>query len=267
VFFLSNDYLKYINNLPVIPEIAIRVMNIAEDGLNISFRELENIIRVDPGLTAKILKIANSALYARQNEIKSLQIAISMLGFKNIKSLVLLVTASSFFHHAKKTKFYNDFWRHSITTAFLGKIFSLHCQKTDIAENVFSSGLLHNIGKTVLFNVDPPKYERLLVMEKEGKEPTEVYEEQLFGINHRKIGAELFKRWNFPDLFIDIALEHNSLNITSPFKSIIIYVTVSSLLTEKFGYGIFTPFNEENYLELLKRDPLFLECHDLFGVR
>lgn len=263
-------------------------MNLAEDGLNISFRELENIIRVDPGLTAKILKIANSALYARRNEVKSLQIAISMLGFKNIKSLVLLVTASSFFHHAKKTKFYNDFWRHSITTAFLGKMLSLHCQKTDMTENVFLSGLLHNIGKTVLFNADAGKYEQLLRMEKEGNDPIEVYEEKLFGVNHRVIGAELFKRWNFPDLFIDISLEHNSHNITSPFKTIIIYVTVASLLTEKFGYGIFTAFKEkllarliphtclteddilyygENYLELLKSDPLFQECHDLFGVK
>ena len=94
---MPKDYLKNIYNLPVIPEVALKVMNIAESGLDISFTELESIIKVDPGLSAKILKVANSALYARRSEIKSLQTAITMLGFKNIRSLILLVTASSFF--------------------------------------------------------------------------------------------------------------------------------------------------------------------------
>ena len=103
---MVDKYESYLKNLPVMPEVATRVMRIAEDKLDISFKELEEIIKLDPGLTVKILRIANSALYARQREIKSLQMAITLLGFKNIKSLVLLVAASNTFARYKKTAFY-----------------------------------------------------------------------------------------------------------------------------------------------------------------
>ena len=86
----------YIKNFPIIPDVASKIMAIADDNFDISFRELEEIIMIDPMLTARILKVANSALYARQSEIGNLQVAIGLLGFKNIKSLVLLITASQF---------------------------------------------------------------------------------------------------------------------------------------------------------------------------
>ena len=66
---MGDQYLDRIRDLPVMPEVAAKVVNLTEGKLEISFKELESIIKVDPGLTAKILKIANSALYARQREI------------------------------------------------------------------------------------------------------------------------------------------------------------------------------------------------------
>jgi HD-like signal output (HDOD) protein len=147
---VEKNILKYINDLPVIPSVAIKVINLAENGLDISFKELENIIKIDPGLTAKILKIANSALYARQKEIESLQKAITLLGFKNIKSLVLLVIAAKFFHKEKNIEFYQHFWKHSIITAFIAKTIVTNSDKIEMAELAFVCGLLHNIGRVVL---------------------------------------------------------------------------------------------------------------------
>ncbi len=93
-----SDYLANIRDLPVMPEVASKILGLGRGAGEISFTQLEEIIKVDVGLTAKILKIANSALYARQREISDLRTAITMLGFKNIKTLVLLVTASGLFH-------------------------------------------------------------------------------------------------------------------------------------------------------------------------
>ena len=95
-----SDYLANIRDLPVMPEVASKILGLGRGAGEISFTQLEEIIKVDVGLTAKILKIANSALYARQREIRDLRTAITMLGFKNIKTLVLLVTASGLFHIA-----------------------------------------------------------------------------------------------------------------------------------------------------------------------
>jgi putative nucleotidyltransferase with HDIG domain len=285
---VENNLLKYINDLPVIPEVATKVLNLAEDGLDISFKELENIIKIDPGLTAKILKIANSALYARQKEIESLQKAITLLGFNNIKSLVLLVIAAKFFQKEKNTEFYQLFWKHSIITSFMAKTFMIKCNRIENSELAFIAGLLHNIGRAVLFKADSNKYIKAVEQSENNKTWIEEYEEKLFGTNHREIGAALFKKWNFPETFIDVALEHDSLNITSPHKTLIIFITIAGLITEKMGFGVYsqakdkllhtlllhTPFSkkdieyyEKHFLENLKDVPLFHECQDLFGIK
>jgi putative nucleotidyltransferase with HDIG domain len=284
---MEKNLLKYINDLPVIPEVATKVINLAEDGLDISFKELENIIKIDPGLTSKILKIANSALYARQKEIESLQKAITLLGFKNIKSLVLLVIAAKFFQKAENAEFYQQFWKHSIITSFMAKTIMIKSNKIEAAELAFICGLLHNIGKAVLFNVDPQKYLQAVEKSKQNNTWIEQYEEELYGVTHREIGAELLKKWNFPETFIDVALEHDSLNITSHHKALVIFITISALITDKLGFGVFFPakkelldtlllhtplsakdieYYETYFFENLKNDPLFQECQELFGL-
>jgi putative nucleotidyltransferase with HDIG domain len=285
---LSKDFSRHINNIPIIPEIATKIMGIAEDRFNISFKELENIIKIDPGLTSKILKVANSALYARQSDITSLQVAITLLGFKNIKSLVLLVTASNLFQRDKNTEFYKMFWKHSIITAFLGKKMAVQVNKKDIAERIFIGGLLHNIGQALLYNTDKKKYEEVLELEKKGNDFIEVYEEKIFGTTHRKTGADIFRKWTFPEIYIDIVQEHNSLYITSQHKTVIIFVTIASLITDKIGYGHYTDlkddllkkliphismtekdvdFYSETLSEILMNDPIFSECQLLFGFK
>src|SRR5512136_2368091 len=94
-----------IKDIPIMPQVATRVLQLQEDNLDISFKELEKIILLDPAITARILKVANSALYARQREIKNVQQAITLLGFKMIKSMILLVCASNIYgKHKKKFK-------------------------------------------------------------------------------------------------------------------------------------------------------------------
>jgi HD-like signal output (HDOD) protein len=227
-----DKYLEQIRDLPVMPEVAARVVNLAEGRMDISFRELESIIKTDPGLTVKVLKIANSALYARQKEIKNLQTAISLLGFKNIKSLVLLIAASKFFPRMKTTPFYRTFWRHSTLSAFLSKSLALRCNRSDFAEEAFIAGLLHEIGQAVFASVMPQEYMKALDTEKLGALAIETIEEQIFGTDHRRLGGELLKKWNFPDLYVDSAREHASLNITSPHKPLIIIVSTACLIAE-----------------------------------
>jgi HD-like signal output (HDOD) protein len=66
-----SDYTQYLKNLPIMPDIAARVINMAGGGKDISFGDLEEVIKLDPGLTTKVLKVANSSMYARQREIST----------------------------------------------------------------------------------------------------------------------------------------------------------------------------------------------------
>ena len=281
-------YEKFLKNLPVIPEVATKIMSMAEDKLDISFKELENIIKLDPGLTTKILKVANSALYARQREIKSLQMAITLLGFKNIKSLVLLVTASNMFLELNKKEFFQVFWSHSINTAFLSKHIAMRTGKKEIADESFLGGMLHDIGQTAFFNTDQEGYLEIIEQSKKDNRRIEEMEEARFGMNHKHLGASILEKWYFPDLYVDLAREHESLNITSKYKTIIIIVSAADLISKILGFGFGSPDKEtlfaqlqphiglndadmeyykNDFLKDLSEDSLYKECESLFGLK
>jgi HD-like signal output (HDOD) protein len=285
---VAEQYLDRIRDLPVMPEVAAKVVNLTEGKLEISFKELEAIIKVDPGLTAKILKIANSALYARQREIKSLQMAITLLGFKNIKSLVLLITASNLFPRMRASPFHKAYWKHSILSAFLAKSLAIRCGRSDAAEEAFIAGLLHDIGQAALFTSSPAEYGQALEAEKLGALLLETIEEQMFGVTHRQIGGALLKKWNFPVPFVDVALEHETLNISSAHKGFVILVSTACILGEMLESGSLPPLKEDLFQQLLpytclsaaevpglaaayaaelRRDRLFQEYQVLFDIK
>ena len=285
---MSEGFEKYLKTMPIMPDVATKILSIAEDKLDISFKDLEDIIRVDPGLTAKVLKIANSAMYARQREIKSLQTAITLLGFKNLKSLVLLVTASGTFTRHQQDPLFQYFWKHSILTAFLARHMAIRCNRKDASEDCFVAGLLHDIGQVAFYNADKERYQPVVSVLIEGKAPVETIEQGIYGADHRKVGASLLKLWSFPDLYVDTALEHQSLNITSPHKAVIFIVSTADLVAELIRIGSLDEESDRLLVELIQRteltendiqyykssfisdmqkDTLFLECRSLFGLQ
>ena len=271
-------YEKYLKALPVMPDIAAKIVSIPEDNINISFKDLENLIKVDPGLTTKILKVANSALYARQKEITSLQIAITMLGFKTIKSLVFLVSASNMFRHSKDKSFYQYFWKHSITTAFIAQNIASRAGFKRLADEVFLAGLLHDIGRAAMYQADA----ELFMAVKNGAQ-----ERQGFGADHREIGEAILNSWDFPPVYVDTAREHNSLNITSQYKTIILIVSAADLLSGHYSDSPLAEIHDDildaflvrinlkpedkdfyinNFYGQLTENPMFQECSSLFGL-
>jgi len=251
------EFEKYINNLPIIPDVASKIMSITENNFDISYKNLEEIIMIDPMLTSKILKVANSALYARQSEIVNLQMAIGLLGFNNIKSLVLLITASQFSKELKTSGYLNKFWRHSIATAFIAKHI-MHRRKERTNEEIaFVAGLLHDIGQVALFQSNPEDYENLLdsVLQENGE--MEVFERGRYQTDHREVGSSLLSHWSFPEIYIDAAKEHNTLNVNSKHRSMVLTVTLADLLSNYLGYG-----QREGSRENLLKEVLSLTNHD-----
>ncbi|MBN1835159.1 MAG: HDOD domain-containing protein [Spirochaetales bacterium] len=284
---VTAGYEQYLKNLPVIPAVAAKILSMAEEKLEISFKKLEDLIKTDPGLTAKILKIANSALYARQREIKSLQTAITLLGFKNIKSLVILITASNTFSRLAAEKFYTFFWRHSLLSAFFARHIALRSGKKELSEECFIAGLLHDIGQVAFFHTDPERYRQVVAQLLEGKPGSEGLEEMLFGFTHRTFGAVLLQKWSFPEVYVDAAREHKSLNVTSPYKTVVLIVTAAALFAELSRIGSLDEESQSLLTQILPRiglasadseyyrvqfladlhnDPLYRECGSLFGL-
>ena len=255
-----------IKDIPVIPQVATKVLQLQEDNLQISFNELERIIKLDPAITARILKVANSALYARQKEITNLQQAITLLGFKMIKSMILLICASNIYGKTKK-KFRGfpdaiatkssalEMWRHLVLTAFVAKHIATKMKLDDRKEDIFVAGLLHDMGRVVLMVNQSDLYEKFLGEAGNNIEKDILkIEEGIFGYNHLHVGKIVLEKWNFPDELVDVVFQHHAKHADSPYKINITIVAIANLYARVLvneRLSITDLDNQEEYIKTL----------------
>jgi HD-like signal output (HDOD) protein len=165
---------------------------------------------------------------------------------------------------------------------------AIRCSRKDVSEDCFVAGLLHDIGQVAFYNADKERYQPVVSALIEGKAQVEPIEQGIYSADHRKVGASLLKQWSFPDLYVDTALEHQSLNITSAHKATIFIVSTADLVEELIRLGALNADKNQLLAELIQhteltendiqyyknsfmadmqKDSLFLECRSLFGLR
>lgn len=202
------DELK-LDSIPVMPQVVAEIMNLEED-TDISFSQLDKLLKADQSIATIILKVANSPLYARGGNIKTLQIAISILGFKMVRSLVVLASTKSLFGSGKYKKFREYVWRHSIVTAIVSKSLTRELGMKPLQEEAFVGGLLHDIGKVVLNNYDRQKFIESMYYGLENKVTFEEAETKVLGFNHIAAGEKAVREWKLPEIFARVIVEHET---------------------------------------------------------
>ncbi len=278
-----DTYAARLSKLPVNPSIAAKVLKMA-DSQDVSFGALEEVIMADPGLTARILRIANSALYARQTKVTRLQTAFTLLGTKTIRNLVILATGSSLFRRDLASSFYAYFWTHALATAFLARDLAARCGFGQHAEECFVAGLLHDVGQVAFLLESPKAYEALVLEARLKGRCVSELETEAYGTDHKRVGAEVLASWSFPAVYVDAALEHGSPNPASASKQVVATVTAADLVGANWArepdpprpLAGLAPFL--GYLRLgaddldawqaetrsrLEKDPFYLGCREL----
>ncbi|MDH5718075.1 MAG: HDOD domain-containing protein [Spirochaetia bacterium] len=188
--------------LPPMPQVVSKIIQIDENNIDLSSNQIQNIISVDPGLTAKILKLANSAFYARSKKIDNLAQALTLLGFKTIKSLTLLVSVAAVMHqNGSNSQIQKELWMHSVLAGFISKIIAEKTGNRKQNEESFVCGLLKNIGQLILHNRFPNAFETVIKKCAASSDPNcfHLLEKETFGITSTEISVKAMKEWNFPD--------------------------------------------------------------------
>jgi len=194
--------------LPTMPQVVTRILEINENDINIGLNQLESLISSDPNLVSKILKLANSPFYSRANNIADLGRALSLLGFKSIKSLTLLVSVARLLPNISKSNtIQKELWMNSIIIAVTAKALAAKLGHRDIQEKAFLSGLLRHIGQLILFSRFPSSYESALKQSGDGMdiEALQKYELHLFGVTTFSLSEFAMAKWNFPAEFCAIS--------------------------------------------------------------
>lgn len=188
--------LDKLGQLPAMPAVVQDVINSFDDP-NLDVNSLAEKISHDQGLSSKVLRVANSSFYGLSRQVATIHDAVVVLGFGNVRSLVLAAGFVHAFPDAVPGLFERkQFWHHSLRVAACARVLAKCCRQN--AEVAFTAGLLHDVGQLVL---DACLHEPFnTVLERLGKEGGDIYqlEREVLGFDHAIVGVEMAKRWNFP---------------------------------------------------------------------
>jgi putative nucleotidyltransferase with HDIG domain len=198
--------------IPSIPLVLIRIIQTL-DADSSSASELESLILHDPALSARILRLANSAFYSFRAQVKTISHAITLLGMNLVSSIAIGINIFDTFTKGAKAEaaLINKLWTHSCGVGFLAKEIWIRCgHKEKEGEFAFLCGLLHDLGKVVLFKTYPNHYGSIFAIQKSETDPAiSAYEAENYGMDHAEIGEMLAKQWGFPPELANVIRRHH----------------------------------------------------------
>lgn len=183
--------------LPSPPAIALKILEAVRQEEN-SFDDLAQIIRSDPSLSIRILKVANSSLYGLGQPVDSLAQATGLIGTDALKNIALSFVIVQEFQNVPQGSFDLDhFWRRAITAAVAADILGDAVGHKN--QDLFVSGLLQDIGVLILFLSHPDGYRTVLDDKRVSGESTCATEKEQFACDHTEVGHYLLSSWNLPE--------------------------------------------------------------------
>ena len=229
-----------IEELPTLPVALPKILSLV-DSERSSAGDIAQVIYNDPALSAKILKVANSAYYGFSKEVTSLENAISLLGLNMVRSLALSIgVVQSLPKNRKLVNFSHEgLWKHSLATAVVTRELLKRpgpCQGRDY---LFVVSLLHDIGKAVLDQFFGEEFrEAIEETDRSGQGSLHVAEKRLIGYDHGQVGAMLLQRWQFPEAISrPILLHHQDGPVADEAAADVAMLRVSDALAYELGLG------------------------------
>lgn len=189
------EIVAWVGDLPPMPTVAGRAISLVEDP-DCTATDLTKLLSTDTALAARVLKIANSAMFARQREITTLNQAIMVIGFKSLKGVIVAATLRQF--QKKFGALERMIWEGSMCSGMAASMMAKQLKKRYV-EEIFLLGLLHSLGQIVLLfqNETSKDYKYVLEKIKEQGLDFATAEQEVFGFSHPLIGALVAKKWNF----------------------------------------------------------------------
>ncbi len=227
-----------VTEITALPEITTKIMDVVEDP-KATAHDMHEIVKNDPALAAKILKVVNSAFYGLPAQIASLDRAIIMLGLSAVKNIALAASLSRLFKPESISDQFapRDLWKHCIAVGVCAKLLA-RADSKDFAEEVFVAGLMHDMGLLIEHQLFPDQLKE--VADRCFKEPQDfcAAETAIIGADHQAFGAELAAKWKFPaGLRNSIAYHHQPMKLKPEFRRLAAYVYVADTICCQSKHG------------------------------
>jgi len=193
---------------PGMPATSAKLITMLKDPES-SAVQIEEVLKYDPGLTANILKLTNSAYFGIPAKVSSVKQAVVLLGWKRLLQLVMTMCMSTVM---KKPVLgydlpHGELWRHSVAVSVAAELV-VKALKIPQADEVFTAALLHDVGKLVLGGFVQDDLQQIEAMAAKGI-AFEVAEFIVLGTDHAQIGAKILEKWSFPENLVNAVFWHH----------------------------------------------------------
>jgi len=230
-----------IEELPTLPAVIPKLLSLIDDPRS-SAGDVTEIISRDPSLTAKLLKVANSAYYGFPAKISDLRHAVALLGFNLVKSLAVSIGVIKNFPRGKQSEYFSasGLWLHSLVVATaMQELERRFCPRDENHDYLFIVGLLHDLGKVVLDQFFPELFSEVLEKANAGEHvKLHQVEREIIGIDHCEVSAMLLTRWKFPPKIVQpIAWLHRQMLPTEVNQVDVVLLRLANVLAQELGLG------------------------------
>ncbi|MFA6498401.1 MAG: HDOD domain-containing protein [Desulfurivibrionaceae bacterium] len=229
-----------IKNVPLISSAAARLLELSGESEH-GIADIVNIVKYDAVITAQILKVVNSAAFARKAEVYSVDHAVSLLGEDMVVGIAMSEAAGLLFE--KKLEGYvaeaGSLWRHDLKTAIAAKIIAGHARTELSGDLAFTCGLLHDLGKGVISDFLQNTSQKIQqAMEQKKFLDYAAAERAILGIDHAEAGYELTMKWNLPaPLPQAIRFHHQPALADEALKPLVYTVHLADIVAMMSGVG------------------------------
>ncbi len=220
----------------ILPTVYFKVDEAINDPCK-SNHHLSQIINEDAVLAAKLLRIANSALFNFPSRIDTISRAITVIGTQQLRDMVLSCSVIKTFNHLPADLVDMDsFWRHSMATAVAARLLATYCKELNV-ERYFVAGLLHDIGQLVLFSEIPDLICEVIQKARSMQLLLQDVELDMVGFTHADVGALLMKSWQLPECLEETVGYHHMPDSAKVSIKEVAIVHVADLMTTALQLG------------------------------
>ncbi|MBO8159531.1 HDOD domain-containing protein [Thermosyntropha sp.] len=232
------DIVQAVRDLPALPSVVTKIMKLTEDP-NSTAQDINNALSQDQAMTARVLKLANSAFYGFPRRIATVTDATVFLGFKTIKSIVMAASVSDILNteipgYALE---HGELWKHSQCVAMAARHIARKVKFAQL-DLAYTGGLLHDIGKVILNNAMKEAYHEVVARINEKNIDFIEAENAVLGFNHALVGARVAEKWNLPPELVDTIAHHHNPERAHVNNRLTSIVHLADVVCVSMGIGI-----------------------------
>jgi putative nucleotidyltransferase with HDIG domain len=213
----NQDYivkkLRQIEILPTFPKIVSEILTLIDDPMS-SASDLAS--HMDPSMAGEVLRVANTAYFGTRSfrNITTMERAIAVIGYEHLGYVVLQMPFLGLIQGADKTFDRKLFITHAIICGSLAKLIATHAAIPVDQNEVYVSGILHDIGRIIMYRYFKKEWQEMLTLIKEEHMPAVEAERAIFSVDHGHVGASLLELWNLPSTIADGVRYHHAPDAT-----------------------------------------------------